>query len=110
MVGISKIIRIFAVVRADCHHGQSAATKTLRIKKETLSSFLDTDKTAKTYQNLRRTEEQAFVPSYQGADFLPYCWRFGCLAVPIKSQKQKVSVPFFPYKLKYYIKPMTERI
>lgn len=94
MVGISKIIRIFAAVKADCRSWQSAATRTLRVKKETLSSFLDTDKTAKTYQNLRRTEEQAFVPSYQGADFLPYCWRFGCLAVPIKSQKQKVSVPF----------------
>ena len=94
MIGISKFNRIFAGVKADCRLRQSAATRTLRVKKETLSSFLDTDKTAKTYQNLQRTEEQAFVPSYQGADFLPYCWRFGCLAVPIESQKQKVSVPF----------------
>lgn len=93
MIGISKFIRIFAVVKADCRHWQSVATKTLRIKKETLSSFRDSDKTAKTLSET--PEEQTFVPSYQGADFLPRCWVFGFLAVPIESQKQKVSVPFF---------------
>ena len=48
MIGVSKIIRIFAEEKADCRNGQSAATKALRIKKETLSSFRDSDKTAKT--------------------------------------------------------------
>lgn len=95
MIGISKFIRIFAAVKADCRHWQSAATKTLRIKKETLSSFRDSDKNRQNFiRNTRRTEEHTSVPSYQGADFLPRCWVFGFLAVPIESQKQKVSVPF----------------
>ena len=95
MIGVSKIIRIFAAEKADCRNGQSAATKALRIKKETLSSFRDSDKTAKTLSETPvGAEEHTFVPSYQGTDFLPHCWVFGFLAVLIESKKQKVSVPF----------------
>lgn len=92
MMKLSENIRTFAVCETwRCH----VLPQTLRIKKETLSSFRDSDKTAKNYQNTRITEEHTSVPSYQGAGFLLYCWVFGCLAVPIESQKQRVSVPFY---------------
>lgn len=50
MIGTSKFIHIFAVVKADCRHWQFVSTNTLRIKKETLSSFRDSDKKQRLWQ------------------------------------------------------------
>lgn len=99
MIGISKFIRIFAVVKADCRHWQSAATKTLRIKKETLSSFRDSDKTAKTLSET--PGEQKSIRSYLHIKVRTFCHAVGCLGSwrYLSSHRSKKFPCLFSYDL-----------
>lgn len=110
MIGISKFIRIFADVKANCRYWQSVATKTLRIKKETLSSFRDSDKTAKTLSET--PGEQKSIRSYHHIKVRTFCHAVGCLGSwrYLSSHRSKKFPCLFPYKTKYYMQPMTERI
>lgn len=88
MIGISKFIRIFAVVKADCRHRQSVSTKTLRIKKETLSSFRDSDKTAKTLSET--PGEQKSIRSYLHIKVRTFCHAVGCLGSCIGHKTKRI--------------------